>query len=65
MSQLPIMSLDEAIPTTAAPMDAYMQTMDMIQQSLELTGMRKPDTPTLPSYYDDMLRQLIDSIPLE
>lgn len=61
----PIMSLSEAIPDVNVPVDTYMNNMFMIEEALDKVGVTKPEPSNLPTFYDDMLSQLIDAIPLE
>ena len=59
------MSLSEAIPNANIPVDTYMNNMFMIEEALDKVGMTKAAPSDLPTFYDDMLRQLIDAVPLE
>lgn len=45
--------------------DNYAENMDIIEAALEATGKERFSVDNLPTYYDDMLRQLIDAVPLE
>lgn len=59
-----IYSLDDMF--APEPMDEHFaENMDIIQAALENTGKERFSTDTLPTHYDDMLRQLIDAVPLE
>lgn len=46
------------------PVEEYNNNIFLIEEALKQTGARKEDD-TLPDYYDDMLMELINAVPLE
>ena len=52
-------------PDESPDFETHLRRMEMIESALALTGDGDEEDDTLPSYYDDLLMRLIDSIPLE
>lgn len=46
-------------------LDDIATNMNMIEEALQTVGKKKYELPELPTYYDDILMQLIDAVPLE
>lgn len=46
-------------------LDDIATNMNMIEEALQTVGKKKYESPELPTYYDDILMQLIDAVPLE
>lgn len=47
------------------PEDSYLQNLDIIDEAMQRLGKKKVDVNAFPNYYDDLLKQLIDLVPLE
>ena len=60
----PLNSLDLA-DESAMPMETYMMHLDLIKQAMQSVKGTEEDDSMLPDYYDDMLMDLIDAVPLE
>lgn len=62
----PFVPLGQGVDEESAPdFEAHLRRMEMIEHALELTEEGGDVTDSLPTYYDDMLMRLIDSVPLE
>lgn len=61
---LPLQPLS-ATPDVALPLEEHMATLALIEEATKAVKGQPPPVDTLPDYYDDLLMQLIDAVPLE
>ena len=52
-------------PEMTIPTEIFTQQSNIINEALRNIGSLPTEKPEVPDYFDDMLRQLIDDIPLE